>query len=61
MLTLLDPNEDPEISDDDSGGLPNSLIQQHELQASGTYTIVAGSYNDATTGPFYLTFWQRSP
>ena len=61
LLTLLDPNDDPEISDDDSGGLPNSLIQQHELQASGTYTIVAGSYNDATTGPFYLTFWQRSP
>ncbi|MEZ4770892.1 MAG: PPC domain-containing protein [Caldilineales bacterium] len=61
-LTLLDPEENPEATDDD-GGLPptNSLIKQHTLEQTGRYTIVAGSYNDASTGPFYLTFWQRSP
>ncbi|MCB0233391.1 MAG: PPC domain-containing protein, partial [Anaerolineae bacterium] len=61
-LTLLDPDDNPETSDDD-GGLPptNSLIKNYELQTTGRYTIAAGSYNDATTGPFYLTFWQRSP
>lgn len=61
-LTLLDPNDDQETFDDD-GGLPptNSLIKEYALQSTGRYTVAAGSYNDATTGPFYLTFWKRSP
>lgn len=62
FLTLLDPAATPEATDDD-GGLPptNSLIKEHELQTSGEYTLEAGAYNDASDGPFYLTFWLRSP
>ncbi len=62
FLTLLDPNGNIEVTDDDSGlPPPNSLIKEHELQATGTYTIVAGSYNDTTEGPFDLTFLKNSP
>ncbi len=62
FLMLLDPNDNTEVTDDDSGlPPPNSLIKEHKLEATGKYTIVAGSYNDTTVGPFDLTFSKNSP
>jgi hypothetical protein len=44
-------------TDDDSGGDRNSLIRDCHLETDGTYTILAGSYNNASAGQFYLTVW----
>lgn len=53
-LRLLDPDGQEIAADDDSGGDRNSLIRL-QLETAGTYTIVAGSYNDASSGRFSLT------
>jgi hypothetical protein len=54
-LKLLAPNGYAENWDDDSGSNGNSLISYHRLARSGTYTIMAGSYRNQTSGSFSLT------
>jgi hypothetical protein len=57
-LELLDPNGDLEAVDDDSAGNSNSLIDDHTLSYSGTYTIIAGSYGNQSAGSFTLSLSQ---
>ena len=47
----------PEVEDDDGAGDYNSLIEQYRLPSSGVYRVVAGSYDDASAGKYYLSFW----
>jgi len=39
-VALLDPDDDKEAFDDDSGGHGNSLISNHTLKQSGRYTVI---------------------
>jgi hypothetical protein len=57
-LDLRDPNGSIVVSDDDGYGNRNSLINQFSLGDTGTYTIVARSYNDSGAGDFavYLQY-----
>lgn len=52
-LRLKDPGNNTVDYDDDSAGNRNSLIE-YRLARSGTYTIIAGSYNNASYGGFTL-------
>jgi len=54
-LKLKNPSGKIIAQDDDSGGGSNSLIN-YSLSQAGTYTIVAGSYNNASSGSFNLRF-----
>jgi hypothetical protein len=57
-LILRDPQGIELITDDDSGGNLNSLISGYTLPSSGTYTIVATRFGQATggsTGSYTLT------
>jgi hypothetical protein len=38
-VSLIDPEDNKEASDDDSGGHGNSLIKRHVLRQSGQYTV----------------------
>jgi hypothetical protein len=38
-VSLIDPEENKEAADDDSGGHGNSLIKPHVLEHSGRYTV----------------------
>lgn len=51
-LTLLGPNDDYLIEDDDSGGHFNALISHYQLPVSGTYTLIAENLNNP--GPYRL-------
>ena len=42
------------ISDDDSGGNGNSLIDAYYLQTAGTYTIIARSSGNQTYGQYWI-------
>lgn len=53
-LDLIDPAGAIVASDDDSGGQGNSYIGGFSLGRSGSHTIIARSYNDASSGPFRL-------
>lgn len=53
FLTLSDPGGRVVATDDDSAGGGNSLVSYRMAQA-GTYTIIAGAYNNATAGDFSL-------
>jgi hypothetical protein len=57
-LDLRDPYGRIVVSDDDSFGNRNSLISQYRLGDTGTYTIIARSYNDSGAGDFavYLQY-----
>jgi hypothetical protein len=54
-VTLLSPAGDTLKSDDDGAGNRNSRIRNYRLGQAGVFTIVAGSYHDASSGPFTLT------
>lgn len=54
-LELHDPAGIIEAFDDDSGGNSNSLISRHRLMRSGTYKIIATSYQQSGGGSFTLT------
>ncbi len=54
---LLGPDRKQVQYCDDDGNDRNSRIAGQILPTSGTYTVVAGSYNSASAGPFYLTIW----
>lgn len=51
-LDLEDPVGDIVASDDDGYGDRGSHIKQYRLRRTGTYTIVARSYQDSTAGGF---------
>lgn len=53
-LWLSDPTGTSVAKDDDSAGNANSRISSYRLRSSGVYEIVAGSYNNASTGDFRL-------
>jgi hypothetical protein len=56
-LYLVDPSGHEVAEDDDSGGGPdgtNSLIEDYEITVTGTYTIYANTFEEATTGPYSL-------
>ncbi len=53
-LQLEDPYGYIVAYDDDSYGNSNSLIDSYRLRRSGTYTILARSYNDSTSGSFWI-------
>lgn len=55
VLGLLDPAGDVVASDDDGGFGYNSEISSFELDTSGTYTIIATSYNEGATFEYDLT------
>ncbi|UCC62386.1 MAG: hypothetical protein JSV36_16665 [Anaerolineae bacterium] len=55
FLRLQAPNGEPETKNDDGGGYPNSLIRGHVLEQTGSYVILAHSYNYKTTGGFEIT------
>jgi hypothetical protein len=40
---------------DDGAGNRNSRIRDYTLRQTGDFTIVAGSYDDASSGPFILS------
>jgi hypothetical protein len=42
-VSLLDPEEVEEASDDDGGEHGSSLIKEHTLKRTGVYTILVGS------------------
>ncbi|MCC6804956.1 MAG: PPC domain-containing protein [Anaerolineae bacterium] len=57
FLALLDPSRREIVSDDDSGGGQNALINQYVLPVDGTYTVVATRFERAqgtTVGPYQL-------
>jgi hypothetical protein len=54
-LTLLAPNGDVLITDDDGGGAPNAQIADYALPEAGDYTIVVDSYNRLATGDYTLS------
>jgi hypothetical protein len=54
-LDLRDPTGVIVVSDDDSCGNSNSCINNYRLERSGAYTIIARTYNDASTGQFSLS------
>lgn len=53
-LELKDPYGTIVISDDDSGGNGNSLIDTYYLQTAGTYTIIARSSDNQTYGQYWI-------
>jgi hypothetical protein len=53
-LQLMDPSGRIVAYDDDGYGSGNSLIDSYYVSRSGTYTILARSYNDATYGMFWI-------
>lgn len=59
-LELLGPDRTLVAADDDSGGGLHARISEVLLPATGTYTIVAGGYSDADSGPYELTLELRS-
>ncbi len=54
-LTLRNEAGDDLISDDDSGGNLNALIEDFELPENGIYTILVGSYGGSVEGAFSLS------
>jgi hypothetical protein len=52
-LDLADPDGYIVASDDDSYGNHDSLIH-YRLRQTGSYTIVAGSYNSASSGSYWV-------
>ena len=42
-VSLIDPENAEEVSDDDSGEHGNSLIKDHILKRTGEYTVIVGS------------------
>lgn len=42
-VSLIDPENAEEVSDDDSGEHGNSLIKDHILKRTGEYTVTVGS------------------
>lgn len=42
-ISLVDPEDQVEASDDDSGGRGNSLIKNHALKKTGQYTVIVRS------------------
>lgn len=54
-LRLKNPAGQWVKSDDDSGGSHNALIKSFQLKKAGTWTVAAGSYNGASSGPFTLS------
>ena len=54
LVELIGPEGTPLAASDDDGGNLNSLISGFALPASGTYTIVARSWGNATTGAYTL-------
>lgn len=63
VVTLLDANQQVLISDDDSGGGQNALIERYTLPASGIYFIQASRFEGAdrpvTHGSFILVLARR--
>jgi hypothetical protein len=55
FLTLEGPGVSPPKTDDDGAGNRNSRISNYRLGQSGVFTIVAGSYQDRSSGPFTLS------
>jgi len=64
-LTLLDPNGDVIIIDDDSGGNRNSLLGPIRLPAAGAYVLVASSCcpgsPEPSTGDYSLVIDRATP
>ncbi len=55
-MVLLDPTgEEIADNDDRTSGDVNSRIASVPLRRAGTYTIVAGSYDNASSGRFTLS------
>ena len=42
------------VASDDGGSSGNSLIEGYYLQSTGTYTIIAHSYNNQTYGVYWI-------
>ncbi|MCC6614021.1 MAG: PPC domain-containing protein [Anaerolineae bacterium] len=63
VVTLLDANQQVLVSDDDSGGSQNALIERFTLPASGVYYIQASRFEGAdrptTHGSFVLVLARR--
>lgn len=53
-LELLGPDGAVLAADDDGGGGLNAMIADLPLPAAGTYTVVAGGYDDTSSGPYQL-------
>jgi hypothetical protein len=46
-VSLIDPEDVEEVSDDDSGEQGNSLIQDHILKQTGIYTVIVATHGKA--------------
>lgn len=53
-LDLVDPSGRVVVSDDDSYGGSDALIKNYRLRTTGQYTIIARSYNNASTGTYSI-------
>jgi tetratricopeptide (TPR) repeat protein len=50
LIALLDPDGTPIAGDDDMGGVLDSLVENFELPADGTYTLVVSHANGGYDG-----------
>jgi tetratricopeptide (TPR) repeat protein len=55
LIALLDPDGTPIAGDDDFGGNLDSQIEDFELPADGTYTLVVSHANGGFDGPVEVT------
>ncbi|MBZ0275192.1 MAG: PPC domain-containing protein, partial [Anaerolineae bacterium] len=60
-LTVNDPNNYQAAFDDDGGAGYNPEINQLILSATGTYTVIVGSYGGSVVGDFTLTINGAQP
>jgi hypothetical protein len=58
-VELLNPQGTRVAYNDDSGGTRNSAIDNYQLQTTGSFTIRAKSYNNASGGPYDLTLTKQ--
>lgn len=58
-LDLKDPKGIIVASDDDGYGNSDSQISGYQLRSTGSYTIIARAYNDASSGAFSLRYFEE--
>lgn len=51
LLVLLDPDQNPLVADDDSGGELNALIENFVIPADGVYLVLLGHAGGGSDGP----------
>lgn len=58
-VSLVDPEDQIEVSDDDSGEHGNSLIKNHALKKTGQYTVIVRS-DDQSEGTIAVLLLKKA-